>query len=145
MPTINSILREITNWYLSTIDKTNLPNASEIEEVLLEKIQQSVEAENMRRMPGTKLHVPKALDAQIVAEIIINIYDLVTVSEWDETNPKKWSFGRQPKRKIIPMSETELDNIVNKFHGNFQMTFPGAVKNQIRINAPHIKLSKKNR
>lgn len=124
--TINDVLRVLTEGYLESIDRNNIPEPATIEADLLEEIQQAIDTQNQARNNGEpKWKPPLKLGFQQIATIIAYLYPVYRIATAGENADTTYDLlaiyqSEGPDEGIYVTSDEAFRNLARKY--NYQIT-----------------------
>lgn len=124
--TINDVLRVLTEAYLESIDRNNIPEPATIEADLLEEIQQAIDTQNQARNNGEpKWKPPLKLGFQQIATIVAYLYPVYRIATAGENADTTYDLlaiyqSEGPDEGIYVTSDEAFRNLARKY--NYQIT-----------------------
>ena len=141
--TRNKIIKDATNAYIQSLNKTNLPTPEEMEEQLLEKVNLQIETENAVRAKNAKLKLLTELDEEQVAELMAEFYPIVTISCAGNSSDPKYDLlaiyqdtGEDEGTYVT--SELEIRKVAQRFKRYITNKDFDNLISQLRLKVPRL-------
>ena len=142
--TLNDVLRVTTLDYLQTIQPTNPPPPSEIEEKVLDLVSDAIRTENTFRQRGEKWRIPERLSFSQIADIMAYLYPIRTVCTGDTTSERQYDLlavykSSGPNEGIYVTDEEEFRNIARQYNYSIKSNEFEELLRTLRNTVPRVK------
>lgn len=146
MRTLNAIIHEVTEYFLSSLSPTNLPSPLVLERQLLIQVNAAIDEENSTRARGHTETKLRCLHFEQVATILIHFHYVIRlgVSSSDDNLVKSATdplLVYDPCQNIYWPNTDELDRLIRRYHPGADSRYCKEVRDYLRSIAPYKKLA----
>ena len=141
--TKNTVIRNATRDYLSTVDLNNIPSPDEIEAGIINEVKIAFDLENAIRPKGSKWKVPDELIPSQIADILLKLYPVANVScagENADTAYDILSIYQEdgPNKGIYVSDDEEFNKLVRQFNYGISQKGIDEVRATVKTYAPRV-------
>ena len=143
--TKNTVIRNATRDYLSTVDLNNIPSPDEIEAGIINEVKIAFDLENAIRSKGSKWRVPEELIPAQIADILLKLYPVANVccaGENADTAYDILSIYQEdgPNKGIYVSDDEEFNKLVRQFNYGISQRGIDEVRATVKTYAPRVKV-----
>ena len=143
--TKNTVIRNATRDYLSTVDLNNIPSPDEIEAGIINEVKIAFDLENAIRPKGSKWKVPDELIPAQIADILLKLYPVANVCCAGENADTAYDIlsvyqDDGPNKGIYVSDDEEFNKLVRQFNYGISQKGIEEVRATVKTYAPRVKV-----
>ena len=143
--TKNTVIRNATRDYLSTVDLNNIPLPDEIEAGIINEVKIAFDLENAIRPKGSKWKVPDELIPAQIADILLKLYPVANVCCAGENADTAYDIlsvyqDDGPNKGIYVSDDEEFNKLVRQFNYGISQRGIDEVRATVKTYAPRVKV-----